>query len=194
MIKLVLVDICFSCSLFSVLGYIKRNTQYNEDRNCDELYITDTLILAIKTYFCLKTVKNQSRYGNCASTWQNRFVQLVHVWLPFQNQRWGWKPNNDNNLKRTETCMWLETSQHIELYWHLTTSHQGLYISNRYWNCHALDWKVKDKWKVTWHDHLLPVTYLESASTAWITVVANVYTTEVQNHKCLVWCAPITYP
>ena len=29
---------------------------------------------------------------------------------------------------------------------------------------------------------LLPVTYLESSSTAWITVVANVYTTEVQNH------------
>jgi hypothetical protein len=116
------------------------------------VYITDTLILAIKTYFCLKTVKNQSRYGNCASTWQNRFVQLVHVWLPFQNQRWGWKPNNDNNLKRTETCMWLETSQHIELYWHLTTSHQGLCISNRYWNCHALDWKVKDQRKgyLTW--------------------------------------------
>jgi hypothetical protein len=34
--------------------------------------------------------------------------------------------------------------------------------------------------------HLLHVTYLESPSTAWITVVANVYTTEVQNHKCLV--------
>ena len=31
-----------------------------------------------------------------------------------------------------------------------------------------------------------PVTYLDSSSTAWITVVANVYTTEVQNHKCLV--------
>jgi hypothetical protein len=41
---------------------------------------------------------------------------------------------------------------------------------------------------------LLPVTYLESSSTAWITVVANIFTTEVQNHKCLVWCAPITYP
>ena len=40
----------------------------------------------------------------------------------------------------------------------------------------------------------IPVTYLESASTTWITVVANVFTTEVQNHKCLVWCAPITYP
>ena len=37
--------------------------------------------------------------------------------------------------------------------------------------------------------YLLPVAYLESSSTAWITVVTNVFTTEVQNHKCLVWCA-----
>jgi hypothetical protein len=60
----------------------------------------------------------------------------------------------------TETTSWrtdgkIECLHLLKEGTHLTTSHQGLYISNRYWNCHALDWKVKDKWKVTWHDHMV---------------------------------------